>query len=50
MPRKNQSNALQLFFWNGTDDFDRPVSGGLYLIGIKRSNRLDRLEKVLYIK
>ena len=50
MPRKNQSNAMQSFFWNGTDDFNRPVSGGLYLIGIKRSNRLERLEKVLYIK
>ena len=48
--RKNQSNAIQSCFWNGTDDFDRPVSGGLYLIGIKRSNRLERLEKVLYIK
>ena len=50
MTGKNQSNAMQSFFWNGTDDFDRPVSGGLYLIGIKSSNRIERLEKVLYIK
>ena len=50
IPIKTQSPAMHSFFWNGTDDFDRPVSGGLYLIGIKRSNRLERLEKVLYIK
>ena len=48
--RKNHSSAMQSFFWNGTDDFGRPVSGGLYLIGIKSSNRIERLEKVLYIK
>ena len=50
MPRKYQINAMQSFIWDGTDEFDRPVSGGLYLIGIKSSNRIERLEKVLYIK
>ena len=50
MSIKNHSNVIQSFFWNGTDDFDQPVSGGLYLIGIKSNNRLERLEKVLYIK
>ena len=50
IPGKNQNNAMQSFFWNGADEFDRPVSGGLYLIGIKSSNKLERLEKVLYIK
>ena len=47
MPRKYQINAMQSFIWDGTDEFDRPVSGGLYLIGIKSSNRIERLEKVL---
>jgi len=50
IPWESQSNAMHSFFWNGTDEFDRPVSGGLYLIGIKSSNRIGRLEKVLYIK
>ena len=50
IPGKNQNNAMQSFFWNGADEFDRPVSGGLYLIGIKSSNKLERLQKVLYIK
>jgi len=50
IPGKNQSDAIQSFFWNGTDDFDQTVSGGLYLIGIKSSGRIERIEKVLYIK
>ena len=48
--RKNQSPRSYLFFWDGTDDLDRSVSGGLYLIGIKSNKRIEKLEKVLYIK
>ena len=48
--RKKYGFGMDLVFWNGNDDFNRPVSGGLYLIGFEVDNKIEGLKKVLYLK
>ena len=48
--RKNYGVGRDLVFWNGVDDFNRPISGGLYLIGFEVDNKIQGLKKVLYLK
>ena len=37
-------------FWDGKDNADRAVSGGIYLIRLQSLERLETIEKILYIK
>ena len=37
-------------FWDGTDNAGRTVSGGIYLIRLQSLERLEIIEKILYIK
>ena len=37
-------------FWDGTDNARRTVSGGIYLIRLQSLERLEIIEKILYIK
>jgi len=37
-------------FWDGTDNAGRTVSGGIYLIRLQSIERLEIIEKILYIK
>tara|TARA_Y100001970_G_C14031938_1_gene749105 strand:- start:251 stop:760 length:510 start_codon:yes stop_codon:yes gene_type:complete len=48
--RKNYEVGRDLIFWNGNDDYNRSVSGGLYLIGFEVDNKIEGLKKVLYLK
>ena len=37
-------------FWDGKDNAGRAVSGGIYLIRLQSLERLETIEKILYIK
>ena len=37
-------------FWDGKDNADRAVSGGIYIIRLQSLERLETIEKILYIK